>query len=210
MMRRERDQLLRSARGGDADALGELLRHHAPELRRHVEGRISRRWVPLLSADDVLQETFADAFLAIRTADLTGDAPFLAWLRKLGDNNLVDVVRALRAEKRGGTSRRVGPAAGADLFDALQEHIVGARPTRTPSRHVRRDEACQTLHPTLRRLPETHRQVIELYDLQGWPMARVAAVLGRSVGAAHLLRVRAHRRLREFLSGKSTILRDLS
>ena len=45
--------------------------------------------------------------------------------------------------------------------------------------------------------------MIRLYDLEGRPIAEVAAEMGRSSGAVHMLRARAHDRLRELLGPES-------
>ncbi len=55
----------------------------------------------------------------------------------------------------------------------------------------------------LAKLPPDYATVIRLYDLQGKPIAEVAADLGRSEGAVYMLRARTHDRLRELLPGES-------
>ena len=48
-------------------------------------------------------------------------------------------------------------------------------------------------------LPEDYGRVVRLYDLQGLPIADVSRQLGRSSGAVHMLRARAHDQLRVLL-----------
>ena len=53
----------------------------------------------------------------------------------------------------------------------------------------------------IRALPWSYRHVIEQVDLGERDVAEVALEMGRSRGAVHLLRSRAHDRLRELLTG---------
>ncbi len=105
------DELLQQACEGDEAALGKLLDRHTPELRRVVAGKLSTRWQSLLSEEDVLQETFTDAFLDIDQFKPGPDSAFLAWLTTLATRNLLDAIRMLEADKRGGRVRRVTPGA---------------------------------------------------------------------------------------------------
>ena len=49
---------------------------------------------------------------------------------------------------------------------------------------------------------------MRLYDLECQPPQQVAEALGRSVGAVHMLRARAHDRLRELLGSASKFFSD--
>ena len=79
-MRRE---LLGKAVGGDEQALTALLEEHAPELRRRLAGGIPKRWRALLSEDDVLQQTYVDAFRDIRRFVGDQESAFRGWLETL-------------------------------------------------------------------------------------------------------------------------------
>jgi len=50
---------------GDEEALTELLERTGPVIRRDVAERIPARWRSVLSEDDVMQQTYADAFRGI-------------------------------------------------------------------------------------------------------------------------------------------------
>ncbi len=67
----------------------------------------------------------------------------------------------------------------------------------TPSRHAARTEATKHLDAALKSLPPDYEKVVRLYDLDGKAMDEVAKELGRSEGAAFMLRARAHDRLKE-------------
>ena len=87
-----------AAIGGDPEALSELLARHGPGVEAGLQ--IHRRWRGLLDASDVMQVTYLEAFLAIRTFQPEGERQFVAWLRRLADHNLQDAIRALSRRKR--------------------------------------------------------------------------------------------------------------
>src|SRR5262245_5125878 len=190
------NDLLQRAVSGDHDALKALLDRHAPAVRRSVSRGIPRPWRALLSADDVLQQTYADAFRDIGRFDPGGVASFATWLVTIAKRNLKDAVRMLTAAKRGGDAPAM--ALPADGLTALYDRLTWI--DSTPSRHVARQEICAALERALRRLPAIQEQVIRLHDLEGQPIPDVAAQLGRSPGAVYMLRARAHQNLREFLA----------
>ena len=178
-----------------------LLSQHGPLVRQRLEGRIPRRWQSLLSIDDVMQQTYTDAFLfadRLRSGDSDSFSP---WLLAVAKSNLIDALRMLQAEKRGRNHRRVNAFVGEESFVALYEHVAAT--DTTPSRHAARNEVCAAVEWALLQLPEQYRLVVRMYDLEGRPMIEIAHLLQRSVGAAHMLRKRAHDRLRE-LMGNAT------
>jgi len=183
------DALLDRARAGDEEALAELLRRFGPGLRRSLAGAIPARWQALLSTDDVLQQTYTDAFLAISSFRPAGPDAVSAWLKRLAHNNLRDALRILEAEKRGGR-----PPPGLTEEQSCERLVerLAADTGSTPSRAAARDERARILLDTLERLPGPYRQVIREVDLRGRSIEAVAAELGRSPGAAYLLRHRAH------------------
>ena len=198
------NELVHQAARGDADALSSLLERHGRLIRDRLAGQIPRRWRAALSADDIMQQTYIDAFVDMNRFVPNGKGSFPAWLSSLAKCNLVDAVRMLEADKRGGNRRRIDPTSRDESFTALHD-LIG--PTRsTPSRHAARDEACAVLQWAVQQLPETYRQIVELYDLEGQPVQEVAWKLKRSPGAVFMIRARAHRRLREIMGRASHYL----
>lgn len=198
------NDLLTRATDGDVDALAILLERHGQAVRRTLEGKISARWQSVLSEDDVMQQTYADAFQGIGSFVPQGDGSFVAWLTKIANRNLLDGVKMLEREKRGGKRRQVEARSSDDSYVALYE-LVG-RTSSTPSRHVARDEAKDALGRAVQKLPTAYREVVRLYDLDSQPVQQVADALGRSCGAVFMLRARAHAHLRELMGTASDYL----
>jgi len=199
-----KDDLLMQAIDGDAEALAAVLRREAPAVRQQLAGQIPARWQSVLSVDDVMQETYVDAFLDIARFEPQQESSLTAWLVCIAKRNLLDAIRMLDTEKRGGNWHRLDPPAGDDSFLALFEHLGGSG--STPSRTAARAEARSMLGHALAQLPPAYRQVVETYDLEGRPVEEVAQKLKRTPGAVYMLRARAHRRLAELLGTASQFL----
>ncbi|MCI0675089.1 MAG: sigma-70 family RNA polymerase sigma factor [Phycisphaerales bacterium] len=191
------DQLLKNAIAGDGEALVDLLARHGPYVRRSLHGSIAERWQSMISLDDVMQEAYTDVFISIGGFVPRGEESFSAWLMALAKRNLIDAVRALEAEKRGGDCRRLAPRNRDDSFTALYERVCVT--SSTPSRRAAGAEAQASLKQAVEGLPPVYRRVVEMYDLSEMPIQEVAAELRRSVGAVFMLRARAHRSLAECL-----------
>ena len=123
--------LINRARAGDRGALGDLLQGHGPKIRKILRGAIPKRWQALLSIDDVLQQTYTDAFLDVGTFVSRGEGAFRAWLVTLAKRNLLDAVKAMKAARRGGNRQRVEARSTQEsvqvLVDWLETAMVGVR-----------------------------------------------------------------------------------
>ncbi|TWT44039.1 ECF RNA polymerase sigma-E factor [Phycisphaerae bacterium RAS1] len=193
----EEQEQVELARGGNNDALAALLAEAAPGLRARCIARIRGDGLAMVDAEDVLQVTFLEAFLRISRFEYRGAGAFGAWLARIMDNNLTDVLRGVRA-RRPQEARR----ADADPSDSAANlaALLGWTST-TPSRTMMREELRDLVLGGLARLPEDYRRVIQFYELEGRSPEDVAGLMSRSVGAVFMLRARALERLREVLSG---------
>jgi RNA polymerase sigma-70 factor (ECF subfamily) len=200
------DDVIARAVGGDHDALAKLLEQLGPGLRGQLIPEMPTRWQSILGVDDVLQQTYSDAFLDIRSVKATDINGLRAWLVRLAKRNIIDAVRMLEAAKRGGGRLQVEVQNREDSYVALHE-MLGAV-SNAPSRDARRREAVVALDRALARLPDAHRTVVTRYDLEGQPIGEVARAVGRSEGATYMLRARAHRMLAEMIGGASKYFGD--
>lgn len=199
------DALLAQATAGDMEAVGRLLKRHVRTLRGTLAGKIPRRWQSVLSVEDVLQQTFADAVRDIRGFSGTADGEFTAWLSCLAQCNLCDALRTLEAKKRGGSRRRVHARSDSESAGLLD--VLGLTGT-TPSRAAARDEVRAAVEEAVSSLPRDYRIVVQMYDLEGEPVQKVAAALHRSVGAVYMLRSRAHDRLHDLMGATTNYFSD--
>lgn len=190
-------ELIRRAAAGDRDALTELLREFGPRVRGQLTGAIDAAWQSQLDIDDVMQVTYLEAFLRIDRFTDPAEGAFAAWLGQIARNNLRDAIRELGRMKRSPAERRVLSLGGGESAVALFEQLAGT--TTTASRHAAASEVRAIVEDSVNRLPADYASVIRLYDLEGQAALAVAATMNRSVGAVHMLRMRALDRLRETL-----------
>jgi len=188
------DQVARAAEGEKKD-VEDLLRQLEPELRAGLT--IPARWRRSLDADDVLQVSFLETFLRIGTLRNRTPAGLRAWMRRLVENNLTDAIRALERDKRPDSKRRVTVGPDGQSARTLLGMIAADAPTAGLRASLK--EQVNDLHDAILRLPASYRMVVQSLDLEERSVAEVAEELGRSHGAVHLLRSRAHDRLAELL-----------
>ena len=200
------EELVNAAIDGDGEALAQLLRQHGPVVRRSLEGGIPKRWQSILSVDDVLQQTYTDAFLDVGTFVSRGEGAFRAWLVTLAKRNLLDAVKAMKAARRGGHRRRVEARSTEESVQVLVELLSDSG--STPSRHAATGEACTAMEVAITHLPPTYAQVVRMCDLEARPVEEVAQTVDRTVGAVYLLRIRAHDRLRTLMGRTSKYFSD--
>ncbi|TWT45538.1 ECF RNA polymerase sigma-E factor [Phycisphaerae bacterium RAS1] len=193
------DERIARAIAGDTEAASSLLREYAPRLRAQLS--IDPRWQSVLDADDVLQVTFLECFLKIKSFQPGGSGAFYGWLRRIAENNLRDAVKGLEAQKRPPPAVQAARGKSDESFVALYDLLRVT--SATPSRAVGAGEMAGALERALAALPADYAQIIRAYDLEGRPIAEVAAETKRSPGAIHMLRARAHDRLRELLGSPS-------
>jgi RNA polymerase sigma-70 factor (ECF subfamily) len=191
---------LERASEGDPEALRTLLQQFGPSVWSDIDAQIGARLRSALDADDVMQITYMEAFLQIGQFQSREPEAFVGWLRRIAENNLRDAIKELERKKRPNPAKRVTPAAGDDSYVALVEMLGGT--TTTPSRAAAHREFGTLIEAGLAQLPPDYSAVIRMYDLEGQAIGEVAAALGRSTGAIHMLRARAHDRLRAVLGGE--------
>ena len=194
-------QSLQQAVEGDVKALRDLLERFGGEVRNRIRGQIDKRWQSMLDEDDVMQVTYLEAFLHIDQLTARDIPSFVAWLTRIAENAIRDAIRGLTRQKRPDPAKRIVAMQGMDSYIGLLD-CLGVT-TTTPSRQVACKDAIGAIQGAIDRLPNDYQTAVKLYDIEGRAVADVATAMGRSVGAVHMLRARAHDRLRQDLGSSS-------
>ncbi|WP_298323377.1 RNA polymerase sigma factor SigM [Haloactinopolyspora sp.] len=175
-------ELLRRHVDGDSAAFGELVGRHQDRL-----------WAVALrtlgdphEAADALQDAMINAFR--RAGSFRSESAVTTWLHRIVVNACLDRVRHNAA-------RPADPVA----FDGTE--VPGAMPTTAP----RADPAEQTalrldLEQALATLPDDQRVPLVLVDVEGYPVAEAAELLGLPVGTIKSRCARARAKLLPLLS----------
>ena len=198
------DQRIEQAVSGDRDAVAELLFEQHDRLRRNLDRKLAADLRPVLEVDDLfLQQTFIEVFKSIGGFRPKSDRSFVHWLDRVAENVLLDAVRGLRTQKRGGDVQKVGQADAArsqsfaDLFDAVSGGVS------SPSHKAAREEGIRALQVQLAALPADYRQAIYLRDIEGKTREEVAAAMGRTPDEVRGLLYRGRKKLRDTLGSSS-------
>ena len=197
------DDLLRDAKAGEPLALKRLLLAHGGPLRTRVAKGIPARFRSLLAPEDILQETFAEAFRTIGGFEPQGKDAFYRWLSTIADHRLLDAIRALKTARRGGG---LSPAANVARSSIANLVDVVAVTTGTPSRAARGRETTAAVQVALAGLPAEHRDALTLRYLHGLPIAEVAQKMGKTESAVHKLCSRALQGLRKSMGEAANYL----
>jgi RNA polymerase sigma-70 factor (ECF subfamily) len=182
------DDLLASARGGDADAVERLLIRYHPRLYRFG--------LQMCRNPDDAGEVAQESLMAMARAlpGFRGDASVSTWL--------YTIARRLCVRRR-----RREAAGRADSIDAPEHQAAHAiaDPRPGPEHAAAGREIEAALAAAIGALEPAQREVLVLRDVEGLPAAEVAAVLGVSVEAVksrlHRARTAVRRQMAPLLGG---------
>ena len=88
-------------------------------------------------------------------------------------------------------------------MDSSVEHdkeFLELTATSDPVREAGLNELQKRLNEALQKLPETHRAVVTMFDIQGMPHAEIGRIMGLSEGTVRSRLFYAHRQLQALLS----------
>ena len=158
---REESSWIRRCQNGDRDAFEPLVRRNAGKIRRLAWGMLGDRRE---DADDVVQEIFLKAYVSL--PKFRGNARFSTWLYRIAVNHCRDYL------KRG--------APWPTPLD--EERLADAPAAEDPEDAGRRDEARrkragEELQKLLSRLPEKHRRILVMRELEGMTYEEIGDVL---------------------------------
>ncbi|MBZ4019874.1 RNA polymerase sigma factor SigM [Streptomyces purpurogeneiscleroticus] len=166
---------------GDPDAFGEIVRRHRDRLWAVALRTLGDRE----EAADAVQDALVSAYRAAHT--FRGQSAVTTWLHRITVNACLD-----RARKA--ASRRTSPVAETERLEQLIEpHESAAVPAERQDLH-------RELLSALRTLPAEQRAAIVLVDMQGYPVAEAAEVLGVPTGTVKSRCARGRARLLPMLT----------
>lgn len=176
------ETLVRRARAGDYGAFEQLFLRHRTMVYRFVYQMVPRRD----DAEDIVQEVFVRAYQNLdRYRD---EARFTTWLLRIATNLGTD--RARMANRRQHLEQQ-------EAKGALAWMTVGD--TDDPVENLEADERKLALRKALMALPEHHRTMIILRDIEERDYEDIASIMNCTVGGAKLRVLRARRALKDRL-----------
>jgi RNA polymerase sigma-70 factor (ECF subfamily) len=190
--------LIQRHRGGDPEALRQLVERYYPRVRRIVGVRVRQRLLALTTIEDVVQDVFVRVIEGLESYELRDDARWIDWVARIAEREIYGQARHHDAVKR-----------DANLVD-LVRHAAGSvtswslpADTTGVDAKVAIRELEELVDQCLSSLPEAHREVVLLRDYAGDSWRSIAEKMGRpSPEACQELHRRALRELRECVRRK--------
>ena len=170
--------LVELARGGDAEAFGQLYDHYQTSVYRFLYYRVGT----VALAEDLTSETFFRALRSMGSFRWQGK-DFGAWLMTIARNLTADHYKAGRTR----------------LEYATEDMGAHDSATEGPETSVLSSLTNEALLAALKELPTEQQECLIMRFLQGLSIAETAKVLGRSDGAVKQLQLRGVRNLAKLL-----------
>jgi RNA polymerase sigma-70 factor (ECF subfamily) len=185
------EALLRVARQGRQDALGDLLQAYRPYLLRIADGEFPAALRAKAGGSDVVQDTLVEALACFAQFRGQSLGELQGWLRTILLRQVGQVTRGYQATGKRQIDREVPLP---ELGDSAE--VLAAQQSTASAKFVRQEEA-DAVREALGRLPEHYRQVLVWREWEGRPLEEIAQRLNRSVDAARMLWWRAIERFNE-------------
>lgn len=184
-------ELVAAARNGDQAAFTELVKRYQRRVFSVALGVLHNPE----DAMDIAQETFLKVHRKLGTFE--GESAFYTWVYRIAMNLSIDHLRRRkkRAEEDIDNVMHKVDVVGEDALP-LSGTITDADPTRVMADR----ELERKLHQALEQLPEIHRQVILLRELENLSYSDIASVLEISKGTVMSRLHHARRKLKELLT----------
>jgi len=176
-------ELIRRSQAGDGEAFGVLVERYKGKVFSLAYGFTRDRTV----ADDLAQEVFIKAYFSL--PKFKAESAFGTWLYRIAVNQAKDFLR-----KNKGRQREVS------LEDVGEQPLIAEN--RNPEETRVEEGRRRIIQEALAHLPEKHRVVLTLRDIEGLSYEEISGILKLSPGTVDSRLHRARRKLRDKLAGR--------
>jgi len=195
------DPLIERVRTGDVTALTQFLESRRPQLLAYIDRRLGAALRRKVEAEDIYQETSADAVRSLAEMDLSQRDPF-GWLCQVAERRIIDAHRRYVASQKRAAGRELsieggGPSGDDSEYAGIAQLLAASMTTASQafSRNVREHRLLEALA----QMPEEQREALRLRYLEGLPSKEVAQRLGKTDGAVRVMLTRAMSKLQQLL-----------
>jgi RNA polymerase sigma-70 factor (ECF subfamily) len=197
------DSLVSRARGGQAEALDELLGRYRHFISLLVRARFrGGRMAARVDSSDIVQDVLVRVAGHIETFEGVDQRAWEGWLRRIAEREVLrQVDQHLGAARRDAGRER--PAAGGGRGGESPSLVLAGwleASITSPSLAAVRKERAVLLADALARLPEDYRELLVQRHIEERPFDEIAQRMERSSGALRTMWVRALRKLKEAIA----------
>ena len=172
--RDEIESLIRRANAGEAEALDALLTRYRPYLRVVAQRALRQVFQGKFDGSDAVQQTCLEAFHSIGSFRGGGAPEFHAWITRILERNLSNLMRDHTAQKR--DVRRELSLVTPDSQLSLA-WVDPASPESGPESRIIKGEAALLLAEALSTLNERQSTVLQMRFLEGYKLSEIADYL---------------------------------
>ena len=184
-------ELADRAKAGDLEAFEALVTRH----ERQVYFLAWRMLRQTQDAEDVTQQTFLSALEHLK--GFRGESSFATWLLRIATHAALKVLRKRKGLDVVSLEEATEPREG---YDSVPHPEFIAAWRQSPEVLVGQNETKRLLEAALEQLPEKHRLVFLLRDVEGLSIQETAEALGLSEANVKVRLLRARLQLREQLT----------
>ncbi len=201
-MSQPESDVLRKIGEGEVSALAQYLDGCQPQLLAFIRRRLGAALKSKIEADDIFQDTSAEAVRTI-TPEWPGDRDPFSWLCQIAERKIIDAHRHyFGAQKRDAgrersLDRRAGNAGEIGLVNLLVNSMT------TPSQAFSRNAREARLQSAISSLRDEQREALRLKYVEGRPSKEIAAQLGKSDAAVRVMLTRTMKQLQSLLEEDS-------
>jgi RNA polymerase sigma-70 factor, ECF subfamily len=196
-------QLLADAVAGDRTALERLLILDFGHVHRHIARQLPDWLRGAMSVEDLLQDTFAQAFRDIGQFNFRSERSLRSWLCTIADHRLQDLIRRLRRKKRGGGRGKSPSPVDANHSSFVELAALVSDGGDSPSHAASRGEVVRAMKVGMSSLPDDQREAVRRRFVERQDYAAAGKAMGRSPEAVRSLVHRAKHSLRDFMGRSS-------
>lgn len=200
--------LVERIREGDVQALADFIQLRRPQLLAYIERQLGGALRAKVEADDIFQDTSADAVRSLGGIDLGQRDPF-AWLCQIAERRIIDAHRRYIGAQKRSAAREVplGTPGGDTSRAAIIDMLVASM--TTASEAFSRDARQMRIEEALNQMPPEQREALRLRYVSGLPSKQIAEQMGKSDGAVRVMLSRAVGRLQSILAATTDGAADL-
>ncbi len=173
-------QVIQAVLKGDSERFGILVVRYQDRLFNGV----SRMLGSAADADDVLQESFLQAFRKLST--FRESSSFYTWVYRIAINAAINLRRRER--------RSVNLSENAQFHDQLISDADSG-----PDRRLEKSEEVRELQDALNQLSDEHRNILVLREIEGMSYEDISQILDMPIGTVRSRLHRARLQLRDSL-----------
>ena len=191
MTREQEAAVIRKVLNGDTNAYEALVR----EYEKSVYNLALRMTGNSEDAYDMSQEAFIKAYNSLTT--FRGDSKFSVWLYRIVSNVCLDYLRS--------RSRKPTVSLSTENEDGEEVELDIADEEQTPEKLFERGLTRDAVRRGLLSLPDDHRQILLLREIEGLSYDEISETLGLEVGTVKSRIFRARKKLCAFLINDGNI-----